>query len=82
MEAIYKLKASEIDSNLISTIQKLFGQQEITISITSEPDETTYLMMKPANEKHLLDSIAQEPFISFTDAEFTKHANDLLSQTK
>jgi len=82
MEAIYKLSANEIDSNLISSIKKLFGQKEITITITSEPDETTYLTMNPANEKHLLESMAQEPFISFTEAEFKKHANDLLRQMK
>ncbi len=82
MEAIYKLKATEIDKNLTSAIKKLFGQNEITITITSDFDETTYLAMKPANEKHLLEGIAQEPFISFTDAEFKKHANDLLRKIK
>ena len=70
MEAIYKLKANEINPNLMETIKKLFGGKEITITITSEPDETTYLTMNPANKKHLLDSIAQEASVRFTPREF------------
>ena len=70
MEAIYKLKAKEIDPNLMDTIKKLFRGKEITITITAEPDETTYLIMNPANKKHLLESIAQEPSVKFTPGEF------------
>ena len=70
MEAIYKLKANEINPNLMETIKKLFGGKEITITITTEPDETTYLTMNPANKKHLLDSIAQDPSVKFTPGEF------------
>ena len=70
MEAIYKLKANEIDPNLMDTIKKLFRGKEITITITTEPDETTYLTMNPANKKHLLESIAQEPSVKFTPGEF------------
>lgn len=72
MEAIYKLKANEINPILMETIKKLFGGKEITITITSEPDETAYLTMNPANKKHLLDSIAQEPSVKFTPEEFRK----------
>ena len=72
MEAIYKLKANEINPNLMETIKKLFSGKEITITITTEPDETTYLTMNPANKKHLLESIAQEPSVKFTPGEFRK----------
>jgi hypothetical protein len=82
MEAIYKLNANEINADLMQAIKKLFGRKEITITITTEPDETTYLTMNPANEKHLLESMAQEPFISFTQAEFENHVEDLLRNTK
>jgi len=82
MEAIYKLKANEINTNLIDTIKKLFSGKEITITITTEPDETTYLTMNPANKKHLLENIASEPTISFTTGEFEKHVEDLLKQSK
>ncbi len=77
MEAIYKLKANEIDNNLMVTIKKLFSGKEITISITTEPDETTYLTMNPANEKHLKESMAEEPSVRFTPEEFNKAVSKL-----
>jgi hypothetical protein len=77
MEAIYKLKANEISPNLMDTIKKLFKGKEITITISSEPDETTYLTMNPANERHLLESIAQEPSIRFTPEEFREMVKKL-----
>jgi antitoxin YefM len=77
MEAIYKLKASEINSKLMDTIKKLFSNKEITIIITSRPDETTYLTMSPANEKHLMESIAEDPAIRFTNDEFRKMVSKL-----
>ena len=82
MEAIYKLKANEINPNLMETIKKLFSGKEITITITTEPDETEYLIAYPANKKHLLESMAQEPTISFTSEEFEKHVDDLMKQSK
>lgn len=77
MEAIYKLKASEINSDLMDTIKTLFSNEEITITITSDPDETTYLTMHPANEKHLMESIAEEPLIRFTPGEFKEMVKKL-----
>jgi hypothetical protein len=77
MEAIYKLKANEINSNLMSTIKKLFSGKEITITISTEIDETTYLTMNPANEKHLMESMAEEPTIQFTPEEFKKRISQL-----
>ncbi len=77
MEAIYKLKASEINSNLMDTIKKLFSNKEITITITTGSDETTYLTMNPANEKHLMESIAEDPAIRFTNDEFKKMVSKL-----
>ena len=82
MEAIYKLKANEINPNLMETIKKLFSGKEITITIITEPDETEYLTAYPANKKHLLESMAQEPTISFTTEEFEKHVEDLLMKSK
>ena len=82
MEAIYKLKANEINPNLMETIKKLFNGKEITITITAESDETEYLTAYPANKKHLLESMAQEPTISFTIEEFEKHVDDLMKQSK
>lgn len=77
MEAIYKLKASEINLKLMDSIKKLFSNKEITIIITSRPDETNYLTMSPANEKHLMESIAEDPAIRFTNDEFRKMVSKL-----
>ena len=66
----------------MDTIKKLFRGKEITITITTDPDETTYLTMNPANKKHLLDNIASEPTIGFTAKEFDKHVENLLKQSK
>ncbi len=77
MEAIYKLKANEININLMDTIKKLFKGKEITITVSSEPDETAYLTMNPANEKHLMESMAQEPSVSFTPEEFKEMVKKL-----
>jgi hypothetical protein len=72
MEAIYKLKANEISPELMDVIQKLFKDKEITITISSEPDETTYLTINPANEKHLMESMAEKPSVRFTLDEFNE----------
>jgi hypothetical protein len=77
MEAIYKLKATEISPGLVEAIKKMFKGKEITITITSEPDETSYLLMNPANEKHLMESIAQEPVMRFTPDEFKEMVSKL-----
>lgn len=77
MEVIYKLKANEINSNLMDTIKKLFGKKEITITITTESDETAYLLKSPANEKHLMESKAEEPSIRFTPGEFKEKVSKL-----
>jgi hypothetical protein len=77
MEAIYKLNAAEINSGFMEAIKKLFKDKEITISITVATDETTYLTMNPVNEKHLMDSIAQEPSVRFTPDEFADTVSKL-----
>ena len=81
MEAVYKLKANEINDNLMEAIKKLFQGKEITITVSSEPDETTYLTMNEANEKHLMESMAQEPSVCFTAQEFDKHVEKLITDS-
>jgi len=75
MQAIYKLKATEINAGFVDAIKKLFKGKEITITITSEPDETTFLTMDPANEKHLMDNLAAEPAKKFTGDEFVEYVS-------
>ena len=84
MEAIYKLKANEINPNLMETIKKLFGGKEITITITTKTDETEYLTSDPVNKKQLLDAIKEvkknKNLIRFTGKEFEELSEKLLSE--
>jgi len=75
MEALYKIKANELDSTWIESIKKMFLNKNITIKITTDMDETDFLTMYPANEKHLLDNLAAEPTVKFSGDEFKEYVN-------
>jgi uncharacterized protein (DUF2249 family) len=77
MEATIKLKVSELDENLFQKIKKLFEGKSVTITISSDEDETSYLLSNAENEKFLLESMAEEPSVSFTIEEFEKRVNEL-----
>lgn len=40
MEVTYKLRANEMSADLTETIQRLFGRNEIIITVSGEADET------------------------------------------
>jgi hypothetical protein len=82
MEAIFKLQPKELNETLFFQIKKMFEGKPVTIIISTEMDETAYLTSNPANEKHLLESMANEPRASFTPDEFEKHVKELLKQKK
>ena len=75
MEALYKIKANELDSLWIESIKQLFHDKSIVIKVSIDMDETDFLTLYPANEKHLLDNIAAEPAIKFTGDEFMEFVN-------
>lgn len=77
MEALYKIKANELDSLWIESIQKLFQDKNLIIKVSTEVDETDFLTLYPANEKHLLDNIAAEPTKTFKGDEFSEYVNKL-----
>ena len=80
MEAIFKIQSKELDEELFHQIKKMFEGKSVTITISTEMDETEYLTANPANKKHLLENIASEPMVSFNADEFEKHVEDLLSK--
>ena len=80
MEAIFKIQPKELDESLFLQIKNMFEGKPITIIISTEMDETTYLTSNPANKKHLMESMASEPSISFTPDEFREHVDTLLKQ--
>ncbi len=57
MNAIYHIKADELDQNFLDAIKTLFKDKEIEIAVT-ERDETTYLLRSPANRDRLLRAVA------------------------
>jgi hypothetical protein len=80
MEAVFKIGPSELDEKLFHQIKKMFEGKPVTITISTEMDETDYLSANPANKKHLLENIASEPTVSFTAKEFDKHVKELLKK--
>jgi antitoxin YefM len=57
MNAIYQLKADELDQAFLDSIKAAFKDKEIEITV-SERDETAYLLRSPANRERLLGAIA------------------------
>ena len=82
MEAIFKMGPQELDEKLFLQIKNMFEGKAVTITISTEMDETEYLTGNPANKKHLLESIASEPAVSFNPDEFEKHVEHLLKDKK
>jgi hypothetical protein len=82
MEASFKIQPAEFNEKLFQNIKKMFEGRAVTITISTEMDETDYLNANPANKKYLLENIAQEPTVSFTPKEFDKHVDELLLRGK
>ena len=57
MNTIYQLHANELNGNFLNSVKALFKGRKITIAITTEIDETEYLLQSEANRKQLFDSI-------------------------
>ena len=57
MNAIYRLKAEELDESFVDAVKAAFKDKEIEIAVY-ERDETAYLLRSPANREHLLRAIA------------------------
>lgn len=57
MDAIYHVKADELDHNFLDALKAMFKDKEIEI-VVSERDETAYLLRSPANRAHLLRAVA------------------------
>lgn len=57
MNAIYQLKADELDESFVDAVKAAFKDKEIEIAVY-ERDETGYLLRSPANRERLLRAIA------------------------
>ncbi|HEY9862989.1 MAG TPA: hypothetical protein V6D21_02300 [Candidatus Obscuribacterales bacterium] len=56
MSTVYRLKASELDTNILEEIKATFGDKEIEI-IVSQFDETEYLLKSEFNKNRLLKAV-------------------------
>ncbi len=59
MVTTYTMRPSELTMDFIRSIQAIFQNKEIEISIHEVADETDYLLSSPANKKHLFASLAE-----------------------
>lgn len=78
MEALFKLKANDIDSGFIESVKKLFSGKEVVIRITTHSDDSDYLSYYSANENHILENMVAEPVKKFSGEEFNDYASKLL----
>lgn len=79
MEATFKIHSTEFNDKLVSELKKIIRGRNVTITISTEIDETEYLNAYAANKEHLQKSIVSEPTITFTPDEFEKHIDSLLN---
>ncbi len=56
MYTVYRLNASELDSQFVESLKALFKDKEIEITV-SEVDETAYLLRSEANKARLVEAI-------------------------
>lgn len=56
MSTVYRLKASELNTDFLEEIKATFGDQEIEI-VVSELDETEYLLKSEVNRNRLLQAV-------------------------
>ncbi|MCA1626248.1 MAG: hypothetical protein LC778_21140 [Acidobacteria bacterium] len=57
MNAIYQVKADELDQSFLDALKAIFKDKEIEIAIY-ERNETAYLLRSPANRERLLRAVA------------------------
>jgi antitoxin YefM len=57
MDAIYHVKADELDQRFLDALKAMFKDKEIEIAVY-ERDETAYLLRSPANRERLLRAVA------------------------
>lgn len=82
METTYNLNSDDLDDKIIKEIKKLFKGKKISITISTETDDTEYLNSNPENEKFLRKSMAEEPSISFSPPEFKNLIKKVQVKTK
>ncbi len=58
MITTFRLRAAELNDEVLQSIKAMFGKKEIEISVTEAIDDTTYLLQSAANAKVLKTRMA------------------------
>jgi len=74
MELTLLLKTSELNSELLDMIKKLYKKKKVCITIkdANELDEMEYLLASEANREYLLNAIKSYEGYEFLNDEFDK----------
>jgi len=68
MVTVYRMNVNELNEQFITSLQALFKDTEVEITVTAI-DETTYLLQSEPNRKRLMEAIANiENGIDLIDA--------------
>lgn len=73
MEAVYRLKPDELNSDFVKTIKKLFKNNEVEIIITSSPTNKG----KEEFLKAIEDVKLRKNIVSFSADEFEKFSKEI-----
>ncbi len=73
MEAVYRLKPDELNSDFVKTIKKLFKNNEVEITITSAPANKG----KEEFLKAIEDVKLRKNIVSFSVDEFEKFSKEI-----
>lgn len=80
LETTIIIASGELTEDLLKKIKQLFDGKAVTIPISTELDDTGYLLASEANKKHLLESMVGEPAVYFTHDKYTKRVSELLGR--
>ena len=60
MQTSYRLRVAELDAKFLESVKALFPkpEEEIEITISTERDDTSYLLSSEANRQHLEAALA------------------------
>ena len=54
MQTIYRLNSKELNADLIKSIQNMYHDKDIELTVIAVEDETEYLLKDQQNRDHLL----------------------------
>ncbi len=59
MQTIYRLNSKELNADLIKSIQNMYHDKDIELTVIAVEDETEYLLKDQQNRDHLLKAVKE-----------------------